>query len=206
VSQAGAGRQTSEGRMASKDSLIVIITPDGVSQTCPRGGLRFRRAGNVQRARAAFAERGIPAIAIAGHPTVRFRRKPANSGNRKNPREQIPARKKAADAGPGVNSTPDAAAHVDGLHRAHSLIAIDLWEARYSSRIVQIQSFDSSSRVKVPQPCNAGTAEAAGTVIENSQIIHSGTLAGGLSPFYLIPFAWEMIPRDNWIRIDRRSH
>lgn len=142
-------------------------------------GLRFRRAGNVQRARAVFAERRVPAIAIAGHPTVPFRRKPVNSRNRKNPREQIPARKKAADAGPGVNSTPDAAARVDRLHRAHRLIAIDLREARYSSRIAQIQSFNSSSRVKSPQPCNAGTAQAAGTVVENSQIMHSGTLAGG---------------------------
>jgi hypothetical protein len=168
-------------------------------------GLRFRRAGNVQRARAPFAERGIPAIAIAGHPTVCFRRKPVNSGNRKNPREQIPTRKNAADAGPGVNSTRDAAAHIDGLHREHSLIAIDLWKARYSSRIVQIQCFDSSSRVKAPQPCNAGTAETAGTVIENSQIMHSGTWQTA-TPFYLIPSAGEMIRRDKRIRIDRRNH
>ncbi len=143
-------------------------------------GLRFGRAGNVQRARAVFAERRIPAIAVASHPTIRFRRKPVNSGDCKNPREQIPARKKAADAGPGVNSTPDAAARIDGLHPAHCFFAIDLREPCCSGWIVQIQSFDSSSCVKSPQPRNAGTAQAAGTVVENSQIMHSGTLAGRL--------------------------
>lgn len=112
----------------------------------------------MQRAGTVRTQRRVPAIPIASDPSVCFCSQPTNAGNQKQPREQIPARKKQSDVRPGLGTAPNASARVNRLHPAHSFLAIDLREACLRGWIVQVQEFDSTARIHAPQARNAGAA------------------------------------------------
>ena len=93
-------------------------------------------------------------------------------GDKKKPSKKIPTGEKQSDARPGVRAAPDATVPVDSLHPAHSDLAVDLREALLCGLIVQVQEFNAPVSVKRPHARNAGTAEAAGTVVENGKLGH----------------------------------
>jgi hypothetical protein len=82
---------------------------------------------------------------------------------------------------PSLRATPNLSASINGLHPAKSSFAIDLRKASLHSRVVEVQDFNTVTRVKSPQAYNAGPAQAAGTVVENRKIGHVRRLSKRLS-------------------------
>ena len=137
--------------------------------------------GQVNRAAPIGASSGVPAVAVTSNPRVDLGGEPADTGNEEQPSEQIPIREKQANMRPSVCTAPDPALSIDGLHPAHGDFTLDLWEARLSRWIVEIQRFDSVARVKPSQARNAGAAKAAVSVVEYGDVRH-----GGANGLYLI--------------------
>ena len=116
------------------------------------------------------AEVAIPTVAIAGDPRVDFDGEPPNAGNEKNPTEVAPAGEAQPDAGPGFDSTGDAAARVDGLHPAHGKFAIDFRKAFLCGGVMEVEEFDALMRVEALYGSDAGATEAAGAVVEDEKV------------------------------------
>jgi hypothetical protein len=78
----------------------------------------------------------IPTVTVTRNPTVNNVRHPMHSGNKQNPGHQIPARKLQSDLGPGVYPGVDATLPIDGLHRTHGLLTINVRKSLNGVRIV----------------------------------------------------------------------
>jgi len=126
----------------------------------------------MQGASAVCASGGVPAIAVAGNPRIDLCSKPANAGDEEKPRKQIPAWQKQTNVCPSFSAAPHVTLRIDRLHPTHRRFAIDLREAGLRGGIVQIQEFDTLPCVKPSQTLHTGAAEAAVSVVENSDLGH----------------------------------
>src|SRR5262245_47885558 len=78
------------------------------------------------------ADRAVPAIAIAGDPSVNLGGEPADSRHQHDPREEIPTREKQPDPSPGIGAFIGPAPSIHGYHPAHRFLTIDLRETPQS--------------------------------------------------------------------------
>src|SRR5208282_5255169 len=82
---------------------------------------------------------------------------------------------------PDVDAARHAAARVNRLHPAHGQLAVDLREAQLGGRVVQVQELNALAAVKGAYTRDAGAAQAAGTVVQNSKVGHGIAPAGASS-------------------------
>jgi len=122
----------------------------------------------VHRAGTVFASFAIPAIAIARDPTIHALGEKMNSRHEQKPGEQLPTGQREPNSRPGIRAGVDAPTFINRLHEPHGLFGMDLREARWNGRVVQIESFDPVLRVDMAQTGDAGAAEIAASVVEDS--------------------------------------
>lgn len=126
----------------------------------------------MQGAGAVLARFPIPTIAIASNPAVDSPCDEVNPGNKKQPRNQLPARKRQPDARPSVCTGVDAPAGIDGLHQAHRFFDVYLGKASGHAPVVKVEQRDAASRIQAAQTVDARTAQIASAIVKDRQFGH----------------------------------
>src|SRR5271169_4956833 len=106
----------------------------------------------------------IPPIAVPSNPEVEKACDPMNAGNKQDPGQKFPTAQPQTDLGPRLRAGVDAASPVNGLHRAHSHLPVNVGKSPCGARIVEVEQLDVPMAVERTNARDTGPAERAGSI------------------------------------------